>query len=227
MAMKFQNLLSPAALQQIYSMLNQMRATGRVVTPKDVEAAYRAVLQTEAEKSLQNRQMEYNRRLQQQQFRMQKQLYEDKKDSDKMAGLGMGASLLFQGLKPTMSVDASGNLVSQSPLGSLFGWLKKPAAGIQDQISNIFSPAVGAGTSAVAPAIDSALNLAAPAAALGTDIASQAVPDFADFAMSAIAPAAGPLGDLVSGSASNILDDAVDIGADFMDDILEGIDSLF
>ena len=175
MALKFQNALSPAALSQIYTMLNQMRATGRVVTPKDIEAAYKAVLSTEAEKSLQNRQLAMNRDQWLRQMQFQKKMYEDKKDADTMAGYGQGAALLMSALKP--------NAQGVSPLGSAWGYIKKPF----ESMGGLFTgpktvPTLG--PSLGAPIMDSMLmGLGTPTEAVA-DVAPALTSDFLGGALS-------------------------------------------
>ena len=55
--MAYEAALSPQSLQQVYNYLRQARATGKVVTNRDVRNAYEAALAAEAKNALYNRQI--------------------------------------------------------------------------------------------------------------------------------------------------------------------------
>lgn len=219
MALKFENVMSPAALSQIYQMLNQMRATGRVVTPRDVQAAYRAVLQTETENAMRARQLAQQRSQWLQQFHLQRDAMKDKQDANTMAGLGMLGSLAWQGLRPN-------SVTGQSPLGNLLGMFKKPVSGIQSAISNVFSPteefvpAVSAGTlSGFTPDFS---NIAAPAASAVTDNIDNAV----NSATSSMEPISSFLGNATEG-ITGTLGNAADWIGETAGNLFSGIGGLF
>jgi hypothetical protein len=55
--MAYEAALSPGSLQQVYNYLRQARATGKVITNRDVRAAYEGALAAEAKQNLLNRQI--------------------------------------------------------------------------------------------------------------------------------------------------------------------------
>lgn len=219
MALKFQNALSPAALSQIYTMLNQMRATGRVVTPKDIEAAYKAVLSTEADKSLQNRQIAMQRDQWLRQMQFQKKMYEDKKDADEMAGMGQGAALLMSALKP--------NAQGVTPIGSAWNFIKKPFESTVGLFSGP-STATTLGPSLGAPVMESMMmGLGTP-----TEAVAEAAPaltgDFLGGALSGdwlggtMPETGGLLGDLGGG-----LGDLGGMASDWLSGLFDDIGGMF
>jgi hypothetical protein len=187
MSRRFENALSPVALRQLYQMMTQMRSTGRVITPKDMEAMYRSVMQAEVANSLQNRQLQQQRDMNIQNLRMQQRAYDDRQSGNTMAGLGMLGSLAFQGLKP--------NAQGVTPIGSMFGMVKKPFTGIGDLFSK----------EPVSPQ--------APSAPF--DVGSMAptpMPDMTD----AVGSAAESLGSTIPDFATNLTDNMLYSGANAM-----------
>jgi hypothetical protein len=71
--MAYEAALSPQSLQQVYNYLRQARATGKVVTNRDVRNAYEAALAAEAKTSLLNRQISKAQENWQKQFGLQKE----------------------------------------------------------------------------------------------------------------------------------------------------------
>ena len=99
---KLQTVPSPDAMAQVYRMLAQMRATGRVLTPRDVESAYRAALDTEASKAMQRHQLNMQQQQWQKNYNLQRQQYEDRKEASKMTGIGSLGMMAYQFGNPLM-----------------------------------------------------------------------------------------------------------------------------
>src|SRR5574343_79523 len=212
MPIRFEHALSPAALRQIYQMLTQMRATGRVVTPKDMEAAYRAVLQAEVQNSMRNRELQYQHQNQFRNWQLQKQMYEDKKSADSMAGLGMMGSMAGKFLMP--------NSKGEFPIGNLFSAVKKP-----------FSGMFGGGEQAApeapwsAPDLTDTWSAPTPTEAMTDaisgafgDTATESTSNLMDSALSGV----GSLGEGFADAATSLGEAAFDPVSDFTSSLFDG-----